>query len=152
MELCVSIFRLLHSLICCDWALHGALFSTAWTRPSTVYARFEGECACVMRPLSHRFVNYNTEKWSQMCEIHFVWSCPTWPSRWGMRISIDWPRLKSCQAVCDECTRGAICSGQSQDAGCFDMSRADLEGGAWGPTTLKFSQIRFFITILFIGA
>ena len=74
-----------------------------------------------MRPLSHRFVVYNTEKRSQMCEIHFVWSCPTWPSRWGMRISIDWPRLKSCQAVCDACTRGAICSGQSRDAGCFDM-------------------------------
>ena len=51
----------------------------------------------------------------------FVWSCPTWPSRRGMHISIDWPRLKSCQAVCDECTRGAICSGQSRDAGCFDM-------------------------------
>ena len=38
-----------------------------------------------------------------------------------MRISIDWQRLKSCQAVCDECTRGAICSGQSRDIGCFDM-------------------------------
>ena len=33
-----------------------------------------------------RFVVYNTEKRRQMCE--FVWSCPTWPSRWGMRISI----------------------------------------------------------------
>ena len=44
-----------------------------------------------------------------------------WPSRWGMPISIYWPRLKSCQAVCNECTRGEICSGQSRDAGCFDM-------------------------------
>ena len=73
-----------------------------------------------MRPLSHRFLVYNMEKRSQMCEIHFVWSCPTWLSRWGMRISIDWPRLKSCQAICDECTRGAICSGQSRDAGMWD--------------------------------
>ena len=105
----------------CHWALWGALFSTAWTRPWTVYPRFEDECACVMRPLSHRFVVYNTEKRSQMCEIHFVWSCSTWPSRLGMRISIDWPRLKSCQAVCDESTRGAICSRQSWDADCFDM-------------------------------
>ena len=38
-----------------------------------------------------------------------------------MPISIYWPRLKSCQAVCNECTRGEICSGQSRDAGCFDM-------------------------------
>ena len=49
----------------------------------------------------------------------FVWSCPTWPSRWGMHISIDWPRLKSCQAVCDECTRGEIYSSLSRDAGCL---------------------------------
>ena len=51
----------------------------------------------------------------------FVWSCPTWPSRWGMRISIDWPRLKSCQAVCDECMRGEIYSSLSRDAGCSAM-------------------------------
>ena len=51
----------------------------------------------------------------------FVWSCPTWPSRWGMHISIDWPRLKSCQAVCDECTRGEIYSSLSRDAGCLAM-------------------------------
>ena len=51
----------------------------------------------------------------------FVWSCPTWPSRWGMHISIDWPRLKSCQAVCDECTRGEIYSSLSGDAGCLAM-------------------------------
>ena len=121
-ELWVSIFRLLHGLVCCYWAPRGAPFSTAWTRPWNGLCQVWGyECACVMRPFSHRFVVYNTEKRSQMCEIHFVWSCPTWPSRWEMRISIDWPRLKSCQAVCDECTRGAICSGQSRDAGCFDM-------------------------------
>ena len=51
----------------------------------------------------------------------FVWSCPTWPSRWGMHIYIDWPRLKSCQAVCDECTRGEIYSSLSRDAGCLAM-------------------------------
>ena len=51
----------------------------------------------------------------------FVWSCPTWPSRWGMHISIDWPRLKSCQAVYDECTRGEIYSSLSRDAGCLAM-------------------------------
>ena len=51
----------------------------------------------------------------------FVWSCPTWLSRWGMRISIDWLRLKSCQAVCDECTRGEIYSSLSRDAGCLAM-------------------------------
>ena len=51
----------------------------------------------------------------------FVWSCPTWPSRWGMHISIDWPRLKSCQAVCDECTRGEIYSSLSRDAGSLAM-------------------------------
>ena len=69
----------------------------------------------------NRFVVYNMEKPSQMCEIHFVWSCPTGPSRWGMCISIDWVRLKSCQAVCDECTKGEICSGQSWFAGWFAM-------------------------------
>ena len=68
-----------------------------------------------------RFVVYNTKKPSQVCEIHFVWSCPIWPSRWGMRISIDWLRLKSCYTVCDECTRGEICSGLSRDAGCLAM-------------------------------
>ena len=51
----------------------------------------------------------------------FVWSCPTWPSRWGMHISIDWPRLKSCLAVCDECTTGEIYSSLSRDAGCLAM-------------------------------
>ena len=51
----------------------------------------------------------------------FVRSCPTWPSRWGMHISIDWPRLKSCQAVCDECTRGEIYSSPSRDAGCLAL-------------------------------
>ena len=60
-----------------------------------------------------------SEKPSQMCEIQSVWSCPMWPSRWGMHISIDWPRLKSCQAACDECTRWEICSSHSQDGGCF---------------------------------
>ena len=68
-----------------------------------------------------RFVVYNTKKPSQVCEIHFVWSCPIWPSRWGMRISIDWLRLKSCYTVCDECTRGEIFSGLSRDAGCLAM-------------------------------
>ena len=51
----------------------------------------------------------------------FVWSCPTWPSRWGMRISTDGPRLKSCQAVCDECMRGKIYSSLSRDADCLGM-------------------------------
>ena len=88
----------------------------------TVYARFEVMSAHAWCDRSVTDLLFTTrEKRSQMCEIHFVWSCPTWPSRWGMRISIDWPRLKSCQAVCDECRRGANCSGQSRDAGCFDM-------------------------------
>ena len=117
-KLCVSMSRLLHGLILCHWALRGALSCTAWTRPWTVYARLEGECACVTRPQATELL-FTTEKPSQMCEIHFVWSCPTWHSRWGMRISIDGPRLKSCQVVCDECMRGEICSGQSRDAGCF---------------------------------
>ena len=67
--------------------------------------------------LQHR----GSEKPSQMCEIRFIWSCPMWPSRWGMRISINWPRLKSCKADCDEWTRWEICSSQSQDGGCFDI-------------------------------
>ena len=39
--------------------------------------------------LQHR----GSEKPSQMCEIPFMWSCPMWPSRWGMPISINWPRV-----------------------------------------------------------
>ena len=61
----------------------------------------------------------------------FVWSCPTWPSRWGMPISIDWPSLKSCQAVCDECMRGEIYSSLMravQPCG-PDGSRASLKFG-----------------------
>ena len=58
----------------------------------------------------------------------FVWTCPTWPSRWGMRISIDWPRLKSCQAVCDECMRGEIYSSLSRDAGWRDSRVTKIWG------------------------
>ena len=77
-----------------------------------------------------------------MCEMHSVWSYPTWPSRWGKRISKDWPRLKSCQAVCDECTRGEICSGQSLDAGCFLRS--------WGGrVSLKFGVHDVIVLFLF---
>ena len=39
----------------------------------------------------------------------------------GMHISIDWLRLKSYPAVCDECMRGDIYSCQLQDMGCFTM-------------------------------
>ena len=65
-----------------------------------------------------------------------------WPSRWGKRISKDWPRLKSCQAVCDDCTRGEICSGQSLDAGCLR---------SWGGcVSLKFGV--HFVIVLFLFA
>ena len=75
----------------------------------------------------------------------FVWSCPTWPSRWGMRISIDWPRLKSCQAVCDECMRGEIYSSLSRDAGCSAMWTR--RGGA----SLKFGVQSMITTIRVIS-
>ena len=89
-----------------------------------------------------RFIVYNTEKPSQVCEMHLVYSYPTWPSRWGKRISKDWPRLKSCQAVCDECMRGEICSGQSLDAGCLR---------SWGGrVSLKFGV--HFVIVLFLFA
>ena len=81
----------------------------------TVSAHAWGDCS------GERFVVYNTEKRSQNVWNTFVWSCPTWPSRWGMRISIDWPRLKSCQAVCDECMGAEIYSSLSRDAGCSAM-------------------------------
>ena len=82
-----------------------------WVRMREVIAQIRREICC----LQHGETESNV--WNT-----FVWSCPTWPSRWGMRISIDWPRLKSCQAVCDECTWGEIIySSLSRDAGCLAM-------------------------------
>ena len=43
------------------------------------------------------------------------------PAGGGMHISIDWKRLKSCQAVCDACMRGKTYSSLSWDAGCLAM-------------------------------
>ena len=82
----------------------------------TVYARFDCEGACVRRLLRREICCLQHGETKSNVWNTFVWSCPTWPSRWGMHISIDWPRLKSCQAVCDECMRGEIYS--SRDAGC----------------------------------
>ena len=86
-----------------------------------VYARFDCEYACVRRSLRREICCLQHGETESNVWNTFVWSCPTWPSRWGMRISIDWPRLKSCQAVCDECMRGDIYSSLSQDAGCLAM-------------------------------
>ena len=79
------------------------------------------ECACVRRLLRREICCLQHGETESNVWNTFVWSCPTWPSRWGMRISIDWPRLKSCQTVCDECMRGEIYSSLSQDAGCSAM-------------------------------
>ena len=81
----------------------------------TVSAHVWGDCS------GERFVVYSTEKGKSNVWNTFVWSCPTLPSRWGMLISIDWPRLKSCQAVCDECMRGEIYWSLPRDAGCVAM-------------------------------
>ena len=83
----------------------------------TVSAHTWGDCS------GERFVVYQHGETESNVWNTFVWSCPTWPSRWGMRISIDWPRLKSCQAVCDECMKGEIYSSRSlsRDAGCSAM-------------------------------
>ena len=73
MELCVSRFRLLHGLLRCHWALRGALFSTAaWTRPWTVCARFECECACVTGPLRRQICclqhrEFESNVWNTFC-------------------------------------------------------------------------------------
>ena len=64
---------------------------------------------------------FTTRRNGVKCVKYICMKLPTWPSRWGMHISIDWPRLKSCQAVCDECTRGEIYSSLSRDAGCLAM-------------------------------
>ena len=37
-------------------------------------------------------------------------SCPVWPSRWILCISMQWLRLKGCHVACDECASGEICS------------------------------------------
>ena len=39
-------------------------------------------------------------------------SCPAWPSRWVLCISMQWLRLKGCHVACNECARGEICSYQ----------------------------------------
>ena len=68
-----------------------------------------------------------SRKSSQMCEIRFVWSCPTWPNRWGTHISKEWPRLKSCHAACGEksalaspAMRAVYCQGA--DGGCAPLN------------------------------
>ena len=103
-------FRLLHGLVHCHWALLGV-----------VYVRSDCERACVRRLLRREICCLQHGEMESNVWNTFVWSCPKWPSRWGMRISINWPRLKSCQAVCDECMRGEIYSSLSRDAGCSAM-------------------------------
>ena len=103
-------FKLLHGLVHCHWALLGVFLSAAETRLWTVYARFDCECARVRRLLRREICCLQHGETESNVWNTFVWNCPTWPSRWGMRISIDWPRLKSCQAVCDECMKGEIYS------------------------------------------
>ena len=104
-----------------------AVYGRRWSLPvsARVYARFDCECACVRRLLRREICCFQHGETESNVWNTFVWSCPTWPSRWGMRISIDWPRLKSCQAVCDECMRGEIpgeiYSSLSRDAGCSVM-------------------------------
>ena len=66
-----------------------------------------------------RFVVYNTEKRSQMCEIHLYEAALRGPAGGECVFFLPW--LKSCQAVCDECTRGEIYSSLSRDAGCLAM-------------------------------
>ena len=115
-----------------SWNRSAAVYGRRWSLPvsarvsraiwrSTVYARFDCECACVRRLLRREICCLQHGETESNVWNTFVWSCPTWPSRWGMRISIDWPRLKSCQAVYDECTRGEIYSSLSRDAGCLAM-------------------------------
>ena len=115
-------FRLLHGLVHGHWALLGVLLSAASTRLWTVYARFDCECACVRRLLRGEICCLQHGETESNVWNTFLWSCPTWrSSRWGMRISIDGPSLKSCQAVCDECMRGEIYSSLSRDVGCLAM-------------------------------
>ena len=93
------------------------------------------ECACVRRLLRRKICCLQHRETESNVWNTFVWSCPTWPRRWGMRISIDWPRLKSCQAVCDECMRGEIYSSLSRDAGCLAM---------WSWRELRVTKILWF--------
>ena len=114
-------FRLLHGLVHCHWALLWVLLSAAWTR------LWNGLCQVWLWVRMHQAITqardllFTTRRNESNVWNTFVWSCPTRPSRWGMPISIDWPRLKSCQAVCDECMRGEIYSSLSRDAGCSAM-------------------------------
>ena len=52
--------------------------------------------------------------WGFKIEESTVWnhlSCPTWPSRWVLYISMQCLRLKSCHVACDKCAvSGEICS------------------------------------------
>ena len=58
-------------------------------------------CKCICQQL--RTILYGDIKLCQMCEIQFAWNLnPTWHNRWGMHISLNRPRLKSCHAVFDE--------------------------------------------------
>ena len=45
-----------------------------------------------------------------MCEIRL--SCPRWPSRWVLCISMQWLKLKGCHVACDACKSGESCSFQ----------------------------------------
>ena len=71
---------------------------------------------CICQQL--RTIRYGYIKRCQLCEIQFAWNLnPTWHNRWGMHISLNRPRLKSCHAVFDEKIASAPASGQSVDRG-----------------------------------
>ena len=66
------------------------------------------------RPLSGLFVDSQrlvARSQNQTKCVKYVWlNYPTWPSRWGLCISMQWLRLKGCHVACDEWTSGEICS------------------------------------------
>ena len=81
----------------------------SWVRLFTVILQ------CICQHL--RTIHYE-DKQRQLCEIQFAWSLnPTWHNKWGMHISLNWPRLKSCQAVFDKKIAPAPDSSQSLDWG-----------------------------------
>ena len=64
--------------------------------------------------------------------VRYLWlSCPVWPSRWVLCISMQWLRSKVCH---DECVNGEICS--LQHVGyqvCHVGSRKWQITKIWGP-------------------
>ena len=69
---------------------------------------------CICQQL--RTILYGDIKRCQLREVQIAWSLnPTWHNRWGIHISINRPRLKSCHVVFVEKIAPAPGSGQSLD-------------------------------------